>query len=349
MKKAKKAVKPSKSSKSVSKKSPLDPMAVARMSSAYWTSKVIQSAVRLDVFNHLGSASKSAEVLAEESDANPRGLEILLIACVALGLLDRSSTGKYKNTVLSKTFLVKGSPKYQGGIPLMFEEWYPTWGRLYDAVITGKPVVEKPHEQGDESTRAYIMGMHYRGLAQAQLLAKRVSLKGRKQFFDVAGGPGIFTIMMCKANKALKGVVFDTPQTLKITREIIESYKISDRVATREGDYFRDEFGEGNDVVLLSSMLNQESPEMVKTIMRKSYNSMVKGGLMIAQDQMLNPNKTGPLLSALIGVNQLLHTPGGAAHSEKEVAQWMKEVGFTGVKRVDLREPSPFTVLTGVK
>ncbi|MBI1824588.1 MAG: hypothetical protein HY200_04295 [Nitrospirae bacterium] len=332
-----------------SAKSSLDPMAVARLSSAYWSSKVIHTAVRLDVFNHLGSQSKTAAVLAEECDADVRGLEILLIAAVSLGLLDRSSSGKYKNTLLSKTFLVKNSPKYQGGIPLMFEEWYPTWGRLYDAVLTGKPVVEKPHEQGDESTRAYIMGMHYRGLAQAHLLAKRVPLKGRKQFFDVAGGPGIFTIMMCKVNKNLKGIVFDTPQTLKITREIIENYKIADRVKTREGDYFRDDFGEGNDVVLLSSMLNQESPEMVKTIMRKGYQSLEKGGLLIAQDQMLNPNKTGPLLSALIGVNQLLHTPGGAAHSEKEIAQWMKEVGFTRVSRVDLKEPSPFTVLTGIK
>ena len=216
-------------------------------------------------------------------------------------------------------------------------------------VVTGKPVVEKPHEQGDESTRAYIMGMHYRGLAQAHLLAKTVSLKGRKQFFDVAGGPGIFTIIMCQANKNLKGIVFDTPQTLKITREIIENYKISDRVTTLEGDYFRDEFGSGNDVVLLSSMLNQESPEMVKTIMRKGYNSMEKGGMMIVQDQMLNARKTGPLLSALIGVNQLLHTPGGAAHSEKEVAEWMKLIGFTKVTCVDLKEPSPFTVMTGIR
>ena len=341
----KKVKKPAKASK----KSSLDPMTVARMSSAYWTSKVIQTAVRLDVFNHLGAQSRTVEDLAEECEVDVRGLDILLIACAALDLLDRNTSGKYKNTPLSKTYLVKTSPQYQGGIPLMFEEWYNTWGRLYDAVLTGKPVVEKPHEQGDESTRAYIMGMHYRGLAQAQLLAKTITLKGKKQFFDVAGGPGIFTIMMCKANKTLRGIVFDTPQTLKITREIIENYKISDRVKTREGDYFRDEFGEGNDVVLLSSMLNQESPEMVKTIMRKAYYSMEKGGLLIAQDQMLNPNKTGPLLSALIGVNQLLHTPGGAAHSEKEVALWMKEVGFTKVSRVDLREPSPFTVLTGIK
>lgn len=344
-KKGKKTV----SSRGAGKAASLDPMAVARMSSAYWTSKVIHTAARLDVFNHLASGPKTAADLAESCEADTRGLDILLISCVALGLLDRSPAGLYKNSPLAKKFLVKTSSTYQGGIPTMFEEWYPTWGRLYDAVVTGKPVVEKPHEQGDESTRAYIMGMHYRGLAQARLLAKRISLKGRKQFFDVAGGPGVFTIFMCLANKNLKGIVFDTPQTLKITREIIQNYKIGDRVATREGDYFRDDFGTGNDVVLLSSMLNQESPEMVKTIMKKGYQSMEKGGLILVQDQMLNARKTGPLLSALIGVNQLLHTPGGAAHSEKEVAEWMKEVGFTKVTRVDLKEPSPFTVLTGIK
>ncbi len=327
----------------------LNPMAVAMMSSAYWNSCVLHAAQRFDVFNQIGTSKVTAQQLAEKCSADPRGMEILLIACTSLGLLERKH-GHYQNSPLAKTFLVKGSPYYQGGIVSMFEEWYPTWGRLYDAVRTGKPVVEKPHDQGEEAVRTYIMGMHYRGVAQAKLLSQKISLKGRRRLLDVAGGPGTFSIMMCLKNKGLQAVVLDLPQTLRITREIIESFHVPDRVLTQEGNYLLDEiFGKGYDAVLLSSMFNQESPTVIKNIMRKSLAALNPGGLVIVQEQLLNDEKSGPALAALIGVNQLLHTPGGAAYSGEEMAEWMEEVGFVKVQRVPMPSPSPFTVLKGVK
>ena len=64
---------------------------------------------------------------------------------------------------------------------------------------------------------------------------------------------------------------------------------------------------------------------------------------------MLNADKTGPELSALIGVNQLIHTPAGAAYSEKEITDWLEEAGFRGIEFKKLIQPSPFTVLTAIK
>jgi predicted O-methyltransferase YrrM len=338
-----------KTKRSVKASPRLNPMTVAMTSSAYWNSCVLHAAQRFDVFNQIGAGKATAQQLAEKCGADPRGMEILLIATTSLGFLQRKE-GQYRNSLLSKTFLVKGSPYYQGGIVSMFEEWYPTWGRLYDAVRTGKPVVEKPHDQGEEAVRTYIMGMHYRGVAQAKLLSQKISLKGRKRLLDVAGGPGTFSVMMCLKNKGLQAVVLDLPQTLRITREIIESFHVASRVMTQEGNYLQDEiFGKGYDAVLLSSMFNQESPAVIKNIMRKSLAALNPGGLVIVQEQLLNDEKSGPALAALIGVNQLLHTPGGAAYSGEEMAEWMGEVGFVKVQRVPMPSPSPFTVLKGVK
>jgi hypothetical protein len=326
----------------------LDPMTVARVSSAYWHSKVLHVANRLDVFNRLAGNALSADELAREVGADGRGLEILLIAVTSLGFLQRVD-GRYRNSPLATTFLVKTSPRYQGGIVSMFESWYPTWDKLYDAVVTGKPPVQKPHDQGEEATRTYIYGMHYRGVAQAQLLAKKISLKGRTHLVDVAGGPGTFCIMFCKHNKGLSATVIDQPQTLAVTREIIGSHGMTGRVHTKPADYLSDAFGTGYDAALLSSMLNQESPAVIQDIFRKTHQALVPGGLVIVQDQMLDDDKSGPVLSAMIGVNQLLHTPGGSAHSGQEIAEWLTAVGFTKVKRVAMPSPSPFTVLTGVK
>lgn len=323
-----------------------DPMAVMRISSSYWHSSVLHTAASLDIFTKLANSSATTEEMANMCHADKRGIELILIACVGLGLLNKEGD-KFSNTSLAKTFLVEGGPRYQGGIVTMFEEWVSAWQKLKESVTSGKPAVKKPHDQGEEITRKYIMGMYYRGIPQAELLADEVPLTGKKKLLDVGGGPGIFSIIMCQKNQGLKADVLDLPQTLKITKEIIEKHKMLNAVSTREGSYLEDDFGEGYDAVLLSSMINQESPEVIKGILKKSFNSMASGGLLMVQEQFLNTEKTGPLLATLIGINQLLHTPGGSAYSAKEVTDWAEEIGFNNLNFRPLPEPSPFTLITG--
>ncbi|MFZ5593423.1 MAG: methyltransferase family protein [Pseudomonadota bacterium] len=326
----------------------LNPMAVMEISSAYWHSSVLHVANSLDVFTRLADAPATVEELAQKCGADARGMEMILIGCIGLGLLSKEG-GRYSNTPLADTFLVKGRPRYQGGIVSMFESWVSAWSKLKDAVVSGKPVVVKQHDHGEEATRTYIMGMLYRGIPQAELLASEVPLAGRKKLLDVGGGPGIFSIIFCQKNPGLSADVMDLPQTLRVTREIITNYGATAQVATCEGSYLEDEFGAGYDAVLLSSMISQEGPEVIKSILRKSFNAMNPGGLIMVQEQFLNTAKTGPLLPVLIGLNQLVHTPGGRAYSAKEVADWAQEIGFRDLSFRPLPEPSPFTLITGIK
>ena len=326
----------------------LNPMKVMEISSAYWSSSVLHVANSLDVFTRLAEQPMSAEALAQSIGVDARGLEMILIACVGLELLDKQGD-KFSNNALSSTFLVKGQPRYQGGIVAMFEEWVEAWSHLKDAVVKGQPMVQKQHDQGEEATRHYIMGMLHRGIPQAELLAREVPLAGKKHLLDVGGGPGIFSIIFCKQNSGLKASVFDLPQTLNITQEIIQDYQADDAVSTVEGSYLEDSFGSGYDVVLLSSMINQEGPEVVRSILQKSFDAMEPGGQLLLQEQLLNSEKTGPLLPVLIGLNQLVHTPAGKAYSAPEMVDLAREVGFVDLGYRELPPPSPFTLVTGTK
>ncbi len=82
-------------------------MAVMMIASSYWSSRVLHSANRLDIFTKLDGREATAEELARQCNADVRGTEILLVACTALGLLNKKD-GKYSNNELSGTFLVKG-------------------------------------------------------------------------------------------------------------------------------------------------------------------------------------------------------------------------------------------------
>ncbi|MDH5527663.1 MAG: methyltransferase [Nitrospirota bacterium] len=327
-----------------------NPMRVMELSSAYWDSRVIHAAHGLNVFTLVDEKPMNAEELGAKIGASPRGLDLLLIGCCSIGLLRRDENGRYSNTPLADTHLVEGRDMYQGGIVKMFDEWYGPWSGLQEAVTKGAPVVEKQHDHGPEATKAYIYGMHWRGVAQAKLLSRVLDGSGRKRMLDIAGGPGTFTLHMCLENPELSGTILDLPQTLEVTKEIIGHYQMTGRVEPKVGNYIDDQsFGENYDIALMSSMLNQESPETLKAILSKARAALNDGGMMIVQEQLLDDDKNGPRLPAVIGLNQLIHTPGGQNYCGAEIRQFMEEVGFKDVHYVDLGEESPFVVILGTK
>ena len=62
----------------------VDPTPIFKLSTAYWDSKVILTANRLDIFTLLDKGSLSCDELAPLCKSHPRSLGILLNAWMAL-------------------------------------------------------------------------------------------------------------------------------------------------------------------------------------------------------------------------------------------------------------------------
>ncbi|MDH5218142.1 MAG: methyltransferase, partial [Gammaproteobacteria bacterium] len=296
----------------------MDPMKVMQVASAYWNSCALHAANRLDIFNLLDGQAKDLDTLTKETESDKRCLGALLSALVSMDFLDRDGD-VFMNNEFGKTFLTNSSKFYQGGIVNMFENWYEAWGGLYNTVKTGKPSALMHQAYTDEETRDYMMGMHNRALSQSEVLTSMFDLSGKKQLMDVGCGPSTFAVMFCKKYDGLNAVAMDREQNLKIAKEIVEEYGVEDRVELRPGDYNTDSLGTGNDAMLLSSMTNQESPENIKKLLKKCYDSMNKDGVIMIQEQLLHADKKGPQLAALIGVNQIINTVQGTSYSTAEM------------------------------
>jgi Dimerisation domain len=70
---------------------------------------VLFAALDLDLFGRLATASKSVDELAAETGLLRSRLEILLTACVSLGLLVKHADA-YGNAPASQAYLVRGAP-----------------------------------------------------------------------------------------------------------------------------------------------------------------------------------------------------------------------------------------------
>src|ERR1700722_3846652 len=94
---------------------PLNPENILQTGLAFWPSKILLTAVELEIFTGLAGGKQSLESLQQRHGLHARGARDFFDALVALGFLQREN-GEYSNTPESDLFLDKQKPSYVGGI-----------------------------------------------------------------------------------------------------------------------------------------------------------------------------------------------------------------------------------------
>jgi hypothetical protein len=67
----------------------------------------------------------------------------------------------------------------------------------------------------------------------------------------------------------------------------------------------------------------------------------------VIQDFILEPDKTAPTFAALFSLNMLVGTRAGASYSEPEYSVWLREAGFSDIRRI--RQPGPASLLVATR
>jgi hypothetical protein len=309
---------------------------IARAMGGWQPARVLMAANHLDFFTTIGENALSADEVASRCNTHPRPTRMLLNACAALGILEKEGE-LYRNSPEALESLVRGRPTFQGDGIAHQEDLWQSWGGLHEAVRTNSPTLRiTSREHGAEVHRNFILAMHNRAMTSAQALAETLDLTGRRQLFDAGGGPGTYSIFLVKRYPGLKAIVFDLPPTVPITQEIIKEFGIADRITTRAGNYFRDDFGQGDDVVLLSAILHSMSPERSQGLFVKAFDSLVPGGLVVVHEALVSDDGTSPMRAVLFSLNMLVNTDGGQSYSAAEITGLMQEAGFVEPRVVHL-------------
>jgi len=278
--------------------------------------KVLEVASKIGMFTLLAQKRLSATQICQRLKTNPAMTEKLLIASAALGLVKKHGS-QYQNSQLAKTYLVQGQPLHQGDMIAHADFVWNFWGNLPETIFSGP----KQHNMTEAEHETFIRAMHNIAIAgRSQLFLDNVDLSGRRKLFDVGGGPGTYSILACRRYPELKAVVFDLPEIISITKDIIAGENMQDRVTVLEGNWQTDSFGENNDVVLLSDVMH--GPEnQAEMKLKKAYDSMPAGGVVVIQEFLLNNEKTGPVIPAIFNVMV-------GAYSEKELLSLLRTAGF---------------------
>lgn len=324
---------------------PITPEPLFKMATGYWATQTLHVATGLGLFTMLRGIAKNREEISEILGIDPRSAAALLNACVALGLLCRDGA-LYSNTPMSAKFLTRGQPAYFGDFILMLgTRMYQNWGKLDQAVRTGKPVESFLDlvRHDPQYTQEFARALFNNGVGTASNLAKEVDFSNCRFLLDLGGGSGVYSIMLAKSNPELRARVFDFPIVCEVARDFVQRLGVSSQVSVTEGDFLEDELPSDVDAVLLSNVLHDIGTVDAGRLLGKIHRVLPPHGQLVIVEYLLDDDQGGPVFSALFGLTMLIETANGKVFSEHELRELLSEAGFGEVEKREL--PGPSTAL----
>jgi ubiquinone/menaquinone biosynthesis C-methylase UbiE len=309
------------------------------LSQGYQHATILLTAVKTGLFAAMSEETLAVEELARRLGFDVRALDIVLHALAADGLVLKTPEG-FRVAPDFAPFLLPDSPETQASILAHNYSCMLRWIALADVLRTGQPAPGTLGPRDPDSLRDFICGMANISRISSLEVAEKLDLTRYRRMLDVGGGPATSSIVFARENPALSCVVFDLEETIAIAREEIEEAGLGDRIETCVGDYFKDDLGEGFDLVYISNIIHSFGPDDTDMIVRKSHKALVDGGDLVIKDFFLDDSRTSPTFAALFSVNMLTGTPNGKSYSLSETQDILREAGFHDLSHVPVAASS---------
>jgi predicted O-methyltransferase YrrM/DNA-binding CsgD family transcriptional regulator len=313
---------------------------------AFQQSRVILTALELDLFTAIGDGATAADIAAR-IQADPRATEMLLHALASLQLVSKHG-GVFHNLPAAARHFSAASPHNARPALMHTAALWKNWSTLTEAVRAGTSVIhQEMAERSGDWTQAFIAAMHRNATERAASLVAAVGVEGVRRLLDVGGGSGAYSIAFAAANPELQAYILDLAAVVPLAQRHIEQAGLTARVHTRTGDLRTDHLGEGYDLVLVSAICHMLDEKENARLIARCYDALAAGGRLAIQEFILEPDKCGPPSAALFSLNMLVGTRAGASYSEPEYTAWMQSAGFTAIRRV--RMPGPAGLIIGTR
>ncbi|WP_413797220.1 methyltransferase [Streptomyces iranensis] len=332
----------------------ISPEPILEVGLGFMASKVLLTAVELDLFSRLAEGPRTGGDLAGVLGLHPRGAADFLDALVALGFLERSE-GVYRNSPSADTFLDRAKATYAGGILEMANSrLYPFWGSLTEALQTGKP--QNEHKQGgdvfdaiyhgQEGLERFLHGMTGLSMGKAMVIAQRFPWADYRTVLDVGGAVGCVPVAVAQRHPHMSGGVFELPRVRPVFEKYVASFGLEDRLTFHGGDFFADDLP-GADVIVLGQILHGWGLEEKRLLLKKAYDALPDGGAVLVYDAIIDDDREENTFGLLASLNMLIETRSGFEYTAADGRTWLAETGFSGSRIEPLTDA--YSMLVGIK
>ena len=334
----------------------IDPSPILQTAFAFWSSKVLLTAVDLGVFTALGNRRLTGSELGDELHLHRRGISDFFDALVAMRFLDREGdgpSGKYFNTPAGALYLDRNSPRYVGGwLVMLNERLFKFWHDLPEGLRTGKAQNETKNGQKGIFEELYAEPAKLEQFMGAMTGLSRINFEAFASKFDfskfqtlcdVGGATGLLCIEVARKQAHLRCTSFDLPPVEPIARKHIAAAGLTDRIQTASGDFFADPLPKA-DIITMGMILHDWNLEKKMQLIRKAYDALPPGGAFVAIEALIDDARRENLFGLLMSLNMLIEFGDAFDYSAADFRGWCSEVGFRRFEVIHLAGPSSATI-----
>ncbi|TDQ29391.1 methyltransferase [Zeaxanthinibacter enoshimensis] len=329
-----------------------NPAKIMETGMAFWASKVLLTAVKLELFTYLSKGKVPAHKIQKKLHLHPRAVYDFLDALVSLGFLEREGLKEnalYSNTADTDAFLDKHKRSYIGGmLEMANNRLYPFWVHLEQALKTGdpqnetaqgeKPFFETLYEDEDR-LREFVSAMGGFQMGNFMAFCNRFDFSNYNTFCDIGGAGGFLSAQVAIQHPHMKCITFDLPKVARIAKENMERIDCLPRVEVRAGDFFKDDFPKA-DIIAMGNILHDWGIADKKLLIRKAYDALPEGGAFVAIENVIDNQRRKNSFGLLMSLNMLIETADGADYTEEDFTRWTREAGFRKTTLIPLTGPS---------
>jgi SAM-dependent methyltransferase len=300
---------------------------------AFMKSRVILTAAELDLFTLLEDRPSGVSALAETAGLDPRATERILDCLVTFDLLRKE--GASFHVTDTGSMLSSRHPESIRPMVLHQNHMWDNWNRLTESVRQGANTQRiRASEQRGATLEAFVGAMHVIGEAMAKEIASGYDAQRFRRLLDVGGATGTYTIAFLERNPDLEATLFDLPEVTELARPRLDEKGLAGRVTLAPGNFYQDELPTGADLVLLSAIIHQNSPQQNLELYQKVNRALEPGGTILIRDHIMDEDRSKPPLGALFALNMLVGTDGGDTYTLPEVEEKLAEAGFNEVRLI---------------
>lgn len=277
--------------------------------------------------------------IASETKCNQAYLERLINCACVVGILEEYG-GLYSVPPHLSPFLDSRSEQHCGGfLRHMSGTTYSQLASLVDVVRSGVGNWDYGHSPFDQlystesQTGEFLQAMWSIGIGPARELVRHVDLGTARMLVDIGGGSGSFSVAALDQWEGLRATVFDLPPVGLHLERISREQRLMDRLQFEPGDFWRDEYPEG-DVYVFGYILSDWTDLEGVELLRKAVKCIKGCGTVLILEKLFDEDKLkGPVPTSMADISMMVETR-GRHRTASEYSCMLKQAGVRDVKVV---------------
>jgi hypothetical protein len=310
-----------------------------------WGFQVTYALTELGAFDQLVSGAQDAATVARAVKADEDMTYRLLRAATTLDLVTEQAGRRFALTAAGRALTGADPESFRDFILFMGRHGWRFWGRLAEAVRTGKSGVEVETGkrlfdflQHDPAAGA----LFNRAMTGASnLLVEPViaayDFSATRKVVDVGGGHGRLLAAILGAAPNARGVLYDQNSVIEGADALLKQFGVRERVDLVGGSFF-DRVPEGGDVYILKAIVHDWQDGDATKILRNVRRAIVPEGRLLLCETVVPPANSKHF-AKMLDIEMLVH-PGGRERTAEEYARLLDAAGFRFTRVVPTASPA---------